>query len=193
MAILAEGGDPAALSLREAARRAGVSAMAPYRHFPDKEALLGAVAGVGFERLAARLKSADTGAAGREALVAQGQAYVGFALAEPALFRLMFGSAFAKDGAPKSAEGETAFSVLAERVDTVAPPAERAIVALHCWAIVHGLASLALDGHIYREPAALERTVRGVLDVTGRGLADGAAQKGTGVPSQAKKPPLSAG
>ena len=170
LAILAEGGDPAALSLREAARRAGVSAMAPYRHFPDKEALLAAVAAIGFERLAARLKAADTDATAGAALVAQGLAYVGFALAEPALFRLMFGAALAKAGAGKSAEGATAFAVMAERVGRVTPPADRAIAALHCWAIVHGLACLALDGQIDRDPIALEAIVRGVLDVTSRGL-----------------------
>lgn len=171
LAILAEGGDPAALSLREAARRAGVSAMAPYRHFPDKEALLAAVASVGFERLASRLKAADAGASGSVALVEQGQTYVGFALDEPALFRLMFGAALAKGGAAKSREGNTAFSVLADRVGTVASAEEREVVALHCWAIVHGLASLALDGQIDRDPAALQRTVRGVLEVTARGIA----------------------
>lgn len=171
LAILAEGGNPAALSLREAARRAGVSAMAPYRHFPDKEALLAAVAAVGFERLATRLGHADAGATGRAALVAQGQAYVAFALAEPALFRLMFGAVLAKDGTGKSREGETAFSVLADRVGTTTSPAERETVALHCWALVHGLASLALDGLIDRDPAVLERTVRDVLAVTMRAVA----------------------
>ena len=148
--------------------------MAPYRHFPDKEALLAAVAAVGFERLAARLKAADAtadaDATASTALVAQGLAYVGFALAEPALFRLMFGAALAKAGAGKSAEGASAFDVMAERVGAVTPPAEREIAALHCWAIVHGLACLALDGQIDRDPAALEGIVRGVLDVTGRGL-----------------------
>ncbi len=169
LAILAEG-DPAALSLRETARRAGVSAMAPYRHFPDKEALLAAVAGVGFERLAACLKTADAEATGSAALVAQGRAYVGFALTEPALFRLMFGPALAKEGAAKSSEGEAAFSVLADRVGTMTSAGDREVVALHCWALVHGLASLALDGQIDRDPAALERTMRGVLDVSARGF-----------------------
>ena len=171
LAILAGGGDPAALSLREAARRAGVSAMAPYRHFPDKEALLAAVAAVGFERLAARLHAADAAATGVDALVAQGLAYVGFALDEPALFRLMFGGALAKADAGKSPEGAAAFAIMAERVGGVAPPDGSGMAALHCWAIVHGLASLALDGQIDRDPATLEGTVRGVLAVTGRGLA----------------------
>ena len=63
LAILAESGDAGALSLREAARRAGVSAMAPYRHFADKEALLAAIATVGFERLAAAQREAEQVAA----------------------------------------------------------------------------------------------------------------------------------
>ena len=171
LAILAEGGDPAALSLREAARRAGVSAMAPYRHFPDKEALLAAVAAVGFTRLAARLEAADAGATGSAALVAQGQAYVGFAMAEPALFRLMFGGALARDGSQKPREGGTAFAILADRVGTMTTAAKRETVALHCWAIVHGLASLALDGLIDRDPAVLDRAVREVLAVTVEGVA----------------------
>ena len=170
--------------------------MAPYRHFPDKEALLAAVATIGFQRLAARLTAADVGATGSAALVSQGQAYVGFALAEPALFRLMFGPALARTGAAKPREGETAFSVMADRVGTViGTAAEREIVALHCWAVVHGLASLALDGQIDSDPAVLEATVRGVLDVTGRGMiaSPDPAQNAISVPSQAKKPPLSAG
>ena len=61
LAILEEGGDPASLGLREAARRAGVSAMAPYRHFSDKDALLAAVATVGFDRLRVDLEAADQG------------------------------------------------------------------------------------------------------------------------------------
>ncbi len=170
LAILAEGGDPAALSLREAARRAGVSAMAPYRHFPDKEALLAAVAAVGFARLATRLEAADAGATGSAALVAQGQAYVGFALAEPALFRLMFGGALARDGSKKSQEGGTAFAILADRVGTMTTTAARETISLHCWAIVHGLASLALDGLIDRDPAVLRGIVHDVLAVTVQGM-----------------------
>ena len=126
------------------------------------------------------------------ALVGQGKAYVGFALDEPALFRLMFGPALARAGANKSREGEAAFSIMADRVGTVTSPAEREIVALHCWAVVHGLASLALDGQIDSDPIVLDRTLQGVLDVTGRGITP-AHQNAIGEPSQAKKPPLSAG
>src|SRR5215471_8129307 len=82
----------AGLSLRAAARRAKVSAMAPYRHFADKEALLAAVAEYGFHQLAARLTVATAKAADpRARLAAGGVAYVVFAHDEPSLFKLMFG------------------------------------------------------------------------------------------------------
>src|ERR671910_1744533 len=73
----------AALSVREAARRAGVSHNAPYRHFPDREALLAALAEEGFSLLGESLENRS----GREL----GEAYVRFALAHPQRFRLMFG------------------------------------------------------------------------------------------------------
>lgn len=150
LAILEEGGDAAALGLRETARRAGVSAMAPYRHFPDKDALLAAVATVGFERLRAALEAADRGGegAGREALDAQGAAYVAFACAQPGLFRLMFGSARSARSRPQPLceASAAAYAVLAERVAALVPAAVAADEALRCWALVHGLAALAIDG-----------------------------------------------
>src|SRR5919199_1636107 len=87
-ALLDEGG-AGAVSLREAARRAGVSATAPYRHFADKEALLAALATRGFEQFGAALDEAARDAS--DPLAAMGLAYVRFALARPGRFRLMFG------------------------------------------------------------------------------------------------------
>ncbi|MEE7455822.1 TetR family transcriptional regulator [Methylorubrum populi] len=149
LAILEEGGDPSALGLREAARRAGVSAMAPYRHFPDKDALLAAVATVGFERLRAALEAADGGGEGREALYAQGAAYVAFACAQPGLFRLMFG---ARSGGVRPEAlclaSAAAYAVLSERVAALVPAESAAEEALRSWALVHGIASLAIDGMI---------------------------------------------
>src|SRR3989337_63135 len=75
------------LSLREVARRAGVSHNAPYRHFPDRESLLAALAMEGFAKLGRALQEA--GSAG--GLRARGQAYLRFALQNPQRFRLMFG------------------------------------------------------------------------------------------------------
>src|SRR5262252_7607274 len=76
------------LSLREAARRARVSHYAPYRHFPSKEALLAALAARGFERFQEELAGAERAGGFR----GRGEAYIRFALANPQLFRLMFGT-----------------------------------------------------------------------------------------------------
>ena len=158
-----------ALSLRAVARAAGVSAMAPYRHYPDKEALLAAVAERGFAALRAALQAADRAAeqAGPpgDALVAQAVAYVGFALANPALFRLMFGPPRAGAHPGLRDAGDAAFGVLADRVASAAAPAQRGALTLGCWALVHGLACLHLDGQLAGEAgeSAAELT-RGVAE-----------------------------
>ena len=86
-------------SLREVARRAGVSHHAPYNHFPEKQDLLGAVAVVGFERLRDGMLSAMAGIDAPEALVdVIGRTYVRLGLENPALYRLMFGPALADAG-----------------------------------------------------------------------------------------------
>jgi AcrR family transcriptional regulator len=152
----------AEFSLRSVARHAGVSAMAPYRHFADKEALLAAIATRGFERLRERLLVADAASDPDTALFAQGMAYVRFALESPALFRLMFVGT-AKGKLPG---GDSAYAVLASRVRDIVPDAPEPGV-LTCWATVHGLAVLALDQRLFgpAEPqveAALRLLVEGL-------------------------------
>ena len=164
LAMLEEGIDPAALSLREAARRAGVSAMAPYRHFDDKAALLAAVATIGFERLAAALRTADAIMPPTEALIQQGVAYVVFACANPDLFRLMFGVAPEPRRAEPAAAGEAAYAIMADRVATLVPKALAKPWALKCWATAHGLAALAIEnllGDVGETPAVVaDRVLR---------------------------------
>ena len=145
-------------SLRAVARAAGVSAMAPYRHFPDRNALLGAVAAEGFATLHGLLVAADErggAVASEQALVEQGLAYVGFAQAHPALFRLMFTDAIAAavHVSPDCAAEGDAYGVLAARVATLCP--DRAAAAtMAAWALVHGFATLALDRRLPPEPDA---------------------------------------
>ena len=146
--LLAEDGADA-VSVRAVARRAGVSAMAPYRHYPDKEALLAAVAVQGFEGLRDALTAADAAAPPAQALVAQAVAYVRYAVENAALFRLMFGPKRVGTHPHLIAVGESAYAVLAARVATETPAnADREALALGCWSLVHGLASLFLDGRI---------------------------------------------
>jgi len=151
------------ISLRGVARAAGVSAMAPYRHFADKAALLGAVVERGFEGLRAAVAMADRRADGIAAIVEQGAAYISFAQTNPALFRLMF--AAHKASWTPNADDLSAFAVLANRVRQVTPH-QPEVASLGCWSLVHGLATLQLDGKMQLDDA----TMRTVLDRMVRGI-----------------------
>lgn len=139
---------PDKLSLRELARRAGVSAMAPYRHYPDKDSLLAAIAAEGFRHLARQLALVTDARAGAGSpLLQSGLAYVRFALAEPALFRLMFSARQFKDDVPELHQARAAsFDVLMRHLNAGAGSEQQRARAHGCWALVHGLALLLLDG-----------------------------------------------
>jgi AcrR family transcriptional regulator len=147
MELLAEG-DEATLSLRAVARRAGVSANAPYRHYPDKDALLTAMATQGFHDLRDDLIQADARAAADDTFVAMAQAYVFFGVQNPALFGLMFGHPCSRNDPETSAAAAETMAVLAQRVATVVPTARHESFLIGAWALVHGLASLVLNGKL---------------------------------------------
>lgn len=147
-----------ALSLRAAARGAGVSAMAPYRHFADKAALLAAVADQGYADLRDRLAQADIQADARQALVEQGVAYVRFACERPALFRLMLGAPVAglapgpkapSSKAPNSKKDAGGYDILSARVAELVVADKRDTAVIAAWSLVHGLACLAVDGRLH--------------------------------------------
>lgn len=158
--LLDEGGVPA-VSLREVARRAGVTPAACYRHFADKKALLTALAVQGFEEFAQALRSACEGAAAPFAEM--GIAYVAFAVQRPGMFRLMFGPAVADRS--RSPELMAAIGAATRLFDSglkssrhVAP--EDPVGALRAWATVHGLATLAIDGMLSQyDPIMLARAL----------------------------------
>ena len=165
--LLTEGGTEA-LSLRAVARRAGVSAMAPYRHYADKEHLLAAVAAQGFAAFRAALCRADEGAPAGQALVAQAVAYVRFALDNPAMFRLMFGPPRVGRHGELAKSSDSAYGVLANRVAAETPEAsDREARVLGCWSLVHGLALLFLDadlaGKVSGSPEEVTRRVAEAL------------------------------
>jgi AcrR family transcriptional regulator len=142
-------------TLRGCAKRAGVSHAAPAHHFRDAAALLTALAAEGFSRFIAAMRKRQaeaTDARGR--LVAAGLGYVDFALANPALFRLMFSSARPDFSDPALQEvGFSSFSVLTDAVgdlhgsDPFADKAAMLDVAA-AWSVVHGLAELLLSGQL---------------------------------------------
>lgn len=174
LAILAEPGGAAALTLRAVARRAGVTHAAPYRHFEGVEQLLSAVAEEGFWQLSEALEAAACGATDAlERHAATGIAYVEFAVSHPAHYRVMFGPELDAAHAGLAEAGAAAFGVLVSSVTSAqgcgamraGPPME---LALASWSIVHGLASLLIDQRLARtelaaDPAALAGTVTRLL------------------------------
>ena len=145
--LLEEGG-ATALSLRAVARRAGVSPAAPYRHYADREALVSAVAAVGYRELAERLAAAHPAPSTPEQLASVGVAYVQFALEQPALFRMMFGEPCDRDNDERVAATAAVSLYLREIVARCFPQADAEALAPAIWALVHGLAFLHLDGKL---------------------------------------------
>ena len=145
---------PGAVSLREAARRVGVSATATYRHFHDKDHLLAAVAAEGYRDFAAKLRAVDVGADG---FARMGTAYIEFALAHPGLFRMMFGPLLReRERFPElGAAADAAFAVLMDgaRKYVGAQKEDVESVAYAAWSFAHGLSRLVLDDVIPRERA----------------------------------------
>jgi len=147
---------PAALSMREVARRAGVSHQAPYHYFDNREAILAALAEEGFKRLNAALSSASgSNAAAR--LVAAGRAYVEFALSHPAHFHVMFRPELVNlENHPSArAEASRGFTALQSLVDGVVkdkllPAKLKGGMVTLTWALVQGLSGLLLEGPLAR-------------------------------------------
>ena len=142
-----------ALSLRELAREAGVSHGAPRRHFADRQALLDALAGAGFERLGAELRDAANGAGDdfESRLRAIAAAYIRFATEDAALLELMFAGKH-REGAGELAEAaERAFAVMLELIDEgqregVIERGEPKRVGLVLFATIQGIAALVSAG-----------------------------------------------
>lgn len=155
-----EGQAGADLSLRELAREVGVSPAAVYRHFPNKDALLAALGREGLEMLgAAQRKAYDAAGGGSRGFIETGRAYVRFALAHPALFRLTFAHC---DPAQLPADKTDPASRLlhdstVELTGADGPDAER--LALQAWAIGHGVAMLMLDKRLPADDALIERLI----------------------------------
>jgi len=142
---------PAGFTFADAARSAGVSSAAPYRHFRDKDALLADVARRGFELFADGLDQAWNG--GRPDPIAAfehvGRAYLGFARGQPAYYSAMFEAGLAIDSDPDlRLAAARAFAVLRKAADTICAtvPSDRRppalMMSLHIWSLSHGIASL---------------------------------------------------
>ena len=134
---------PAAMSLREAARRAGVSHTAAAYHFGDKAGLLTAVAAQGYRMLTEELRS--TRDAGRGFLEV-GVAYVRFAVSHRAHFEVMYRPELYRRDDPEVREARTAAAVLL--YGTATPDPGQLAAGAAAWSLVHGLATLWLNGNL---------------------------------------------
>jgi AcrR family transcriptional regulator len=172
---------PAGFTFAEAARWAGVSPAAPYRHFRDRDDLLADVARRGFEQFEAALTRAWEG--GRPdpftAFDRVGKAYLQFAKSAPAYYSAMFETGIPPDSSPElRAAGERAFAVLrtaTERLIATMPPQNRPpalMMALHIWAVSHGVASLFGRGDAARRalPMSPEELLEAAVLIYLRGL-----------------------
>ena len=178
----------AGFTLREVARQAGVSHNAPYHHFADKAALVEALAVENFEILEADLKRAyeQTDGNALDKLLAEGVAYVRFALRNQAAFRFMFrpelhqreaGVVVVESGVARA--GSAAYEVLldgirvAQREGVIEGKQDVQLLALSMWSIVHGLAVLLLDSSVQKlfpAPVEDEQVAQHVVDVMAAGL-----------------------
>lgn len=151
------------LGLREVARAVGVSAASVYRHFPDKQALLMALAEEGLQQLGDAQRAAAADAGGGEAgFKATGRAYVAFALANPALFRVIF-SRVEPEAASGAAEmDDEASRLLSEFATSMVDAGDTQtarLIATQAWALVHGLAVLILDKRLPNDPELIASVI----------------------------------
>ncbi len=160
-------------SLRETARRAGVSPAAPAHHFKDVRGLLTAIAAQAFADLADALEAASLAAgADREARIkGQGMAYVTFALDRPARFDLMWRKALLDHDDPQLSETSSrAWEMLDSAVRGPGAPHSgpldpRLAPSTAAWSIVHGFARLAIDGAFGPEPDAAQKAAQTILPI----------------------------
>lgn len=146
------------LSLRQLARDVGVSATAVYRHFPDKQALLGALAQAGLDQLGQAQQAAAAATSADDMFAATGRAYVRWALDHPALFRLVFGQCH-RVGEAVFGENTAAHLLRSQVASYSAADADTQRLMIQAWAVVHGLAMLMLDGQLPRDEALIERII----------------------------------
>lgn len=167
---------PKGFTLREVARRAGVSAAAPYRHFADKSQLLAAAAAQGFAQLHDALNASVAANPDlSDQALAMGKAYVRWAITHPDYYQVMFGSELDKTESPEVlTAGERAFNDLLDTIvrcqqADVLPPGDAHEIAGPIWSLLHGISMLTIGSDlthvgIDEETEALtERSLRQLL------------------------------
>ncbi len=180
LSLISEKG-PNGFSFAEAARRAGVSPAAPYRHFKDRDELIIETAKRGYEIFAARLEAAwdDGRPSALSAFERVGRAYLGFARAEPAYFAAMFEAGVSPENDPDlRAAANRAFDALHHACEALAdrmPEDKRPPVLMmsyHLWAITHGVTALfgRADDSRRRAPISAEELLEAGAAIYLRGV-----------------------
>ena len=174
--------DVGSLSLREVARRVGVSHTAPYRHFADKDALLAAVAEDGFWLLSRTLKQAMQQQPNDplKQLQACGVAYVRYALEHSSHYRVMFGAYGASSAQRYPTLADAAMQAFMVLVEGIIAGQEAGVIrsedpkqlAWAAWSLVHGLAMLLIDGQI---PITESQAITSLSGLITRTLIEGLA------------------
>lgn len=162
-AEIAEKG-PGSISLRSIARRAGVSHAAPAHHFGDRAGLLSALAAEGFRRMNEAMVEAGRGA--DDLLIAVGRAYVDFAVAHPGEFAVMFRRELLDPDDPDlAAHGGATWQRLVDGIAALPPKARGGesteVIAARAWSVVHGLATLIINGSLPADDQLIDRVLRG--------------------------------
>ncbi len=174
--VIAELG-PAAFTLREVARRAGVSHNAPYRHFRDKDALLAAVAAQGFRELTRAMRNAGERKSNTlDRLKQSGLAYVAFAVRRPEHFTVMFDAPVIACKDPEYLQAsQEAFNTLVNYIrncqdEGLLPAGNTLERTLYAWSLVHGIAKLAVAGRFpFRTQAGMLKFAKFAIDESVRG------------------------
>ncbi len=173
---------PQGLTIREVARRAGVSHAAPYRHFADKNALILAVVEQGFALMQQMMREeeARAGDGAIEQFAASGQGYINFALQHPAYYRIMYsGDMLSSTGdvslrhTGAAALGEMVEGIKRCQAEGIVRSGDPVLQALTLWSTIHGFVSLVNDnriGHLMDEDDAPEITRDAVLTLIFQGL-----------------------
>lgn len=160
-------------SVSEAARRVGVSSSAPYRHFPDRDAMLAAAALAGFIELEDRFASLPTLQAFGDAAALIATEYLRFAREDPARFEVMFAHGIDKtqhhDLLQQTFRVQERFEAALSRH---LPPAETTRRAAELWSLAHGVAALAIGGNV--QHVLPDAQISGLADSTARTWAHGA-------------------
>lgn len=176
--LIAEKG-PAGFTIADAARLAGVSPAAPYRHFRDRDELMADVARRGFEKFTERLEKAwnDGKPNPMQAMENLGRAYLAFARDEPSFYAVMFEAGVPATTTPELRHAsDNAFDILrkaSEALCSAVPAEERPpslMIALHIWALSHGIASLFGRNGSRKTPISPEELLEAAILVYLQGL-----------------------